>query len=275
MKLFFLKISALIVIVVGVALIGQFVKCPYVCSYVGKMTDGSLDAIFPGSFQLLAGIALVLIGVYSALPSFKKKQPVVRTIKQNLENGIAEINLATVEKECEAMLKKVAPLKQVSVTLTPSKDQKKVQAEISPVIILKEGENLPDIQELIIHRIEEFLSTYFGLSISLPVSIKLDNFQLDGEKIYASLGKTAFDAFSQKYETEGVEKEGVSTESAEPSSKAITQPSEEVKNATDDYLTCKMQEPEQKIELSIPPLEESSEQSDQSDKSDNNEIPRY
>lgn len=230
MKLIFLKLSSFLLLIVGIVLLAQFVSCPYVCSYIAKMNDGSFDVFFPGSFRLATGIVLILIGGYSFLPSFARKKPTVRVIKQNLESGVSEINLATLEKECEAMLKKVAPLKQVSVALTPSKDQKKVCVEVSPVIILSENENLPEIQELIIHRIEEFLNTYFGLSISTPVIIKLNDIQLEGDKIYSSLGKSAFDLSSPSFEksptvegkeeiamapcsTETTKKEAVSSES--------------------------------------------------------------
>ncbi len=270
MKLVFLKLSALLLIVVGVVLIGQFVQCPYICSYVAKTTDGSLDVLFPGSFKLLSGTVLVLIGVYSFLPTFRCKKPVIQTIKQTLDNGISEINLATVEKECEAMLKKVAPLKQVSVSMSPSKDQKKVHVEINPLILLKEGENLPNIQELIIQRTEEFLNSYFGISISLPITIKLNNIQLEGDKIYASLGKTAFEAVSQKYEMTQTEEEiakkeedSVSVENIIPSTTAS-----EEKHPEDDYLTCKTQEMETGDKNAVPPLKEESDESDRSDKSD-------
>jgi len=265
MKLAFLKLSALLVIIVGIALVGQFVQCPYVCSYIAKTTDGSLDALFPGSFKLLTGIVFILIGVYSFLPSLKRKKPVVHTIKQNLENGITEINLATVEKECEAMLKKVAPLKQVSVSLSPSKDQKKVCVEISPVIVLTEQQNLPDIQELIIHRIEEFLNIYFGLSISTPVTIKLDNFQLDGEKIYASLGKTAFDTISQKYEPSEIKPTPEEPVQTEPPVLTI---SADEKLISNDYLSCKLEEPQQEELNPLPTLSEPSDAADKTDSSD-------
>lgn len=265
MKLAFLKLSALLVIIVGIALVGQFVQCPYVCSYIAKTTDGSLDALFPGSFKLLTGIVFILIGVYSFLPSLKRKKPVVHTIKQNLENGITEINLATLEKECEAMLKKVAPLKQVSVSLSPSKDQKKVCVEISPVIVLTEQQNLPDIQELIIHRIEEFLNIYFGLSISTPVTIKLDNFQLDGEKIYASLGKTAFDTISQKYEPSEIKPTPEEPVQTEPPVLTI---SADEKLISNDYLSCKLEEPQQEELNPLPTLSEPSDAADKTDSSD-------
>ncbi|HOK09192.1 MAG TPA: hypothetical protein PLT82_07985 [Candidatus Hydrogenedens sp.] len=281
MKLVFLKLSALLVIIVGIAFVGQFIQCPYVCSYIEKTTDGSLDVLFPGSFKLLSGIAFILIGVYSFLPSLRRKKPAIRIIKQNLENGVSEINLATVEKECEAMLKKVAPLKQVSITLTPSKDQKKVCVVVNPIINLTEDQNLPDIQELIIHRIEEFLNSYFGLSISPPVLIKLDSFQLDSDKIYSSLGKTAFDTISQKYET---------TETNIPEEKTVqtktslsTAPLDE-KPISDDYLSCKIEEPKQEEINPLPTLSDLSNPSDLSDKSDwsdksdspnNTEFPKY
>ncbi|HOV32019.1 MAG TPA: hypothetical protein PLX23_01490 [Candidatus Hydrogenedens sp.] len=199
-KLIFLKLSSLLLLIAGIVLVGQFVSCPYVCSYIAKVSDGSLDVLFPGSFRLATGIVLILIGGYSFLPSLPPKKPAIRVIKQNLENGISEINLTTLEKECEAMLKKVAPLKQVSVFLTPSKDQKKVCVEINPVVILTENQNLPDIQEMLIHRIEEFINTYFGLSIATPVVIKLNNIQLEGDKIYSSLGKSAFDLSSPSFD---------------------------------------------------------------------------
>lgn len=276
MKLAFLKLSALLVIIVGIALVGQFVQCPYVCSYIAKTTDGTLDVLFPGSFKLLTGIVFILVGIYSFLPSLKRKKPAVHTIKQNLENGIAEINLTTVEKECEAMLKKVTPLKQVSVSLSPSKDQKKVCVEIHPVIILTEEQNLPDIQELIIHRIEEFLNNYFGLSISTPVTIKLDNFQLDGEKIYASLGKTAFDTISQKYETTETRTTPVE-ELAQKETSVLIVPEDE-KPIINDYLSCKSEEHKQEEINPLPTLSEPSDVSDKPDISDspnNTDFPKY
>ncbi|MGC8737552.1 MAG: hypothetical protein ACP5UA_02765 [Candidatus Hydrogenedens sp.] len=272
MKLICLKLSALLVIIVGLAFVGQFVQCPYVCSYIARTTDGSLDVLFPGSFKLLTGIAFILIGIYSFLPSLKRKKPEVRTIKQNLENGISEINLATVEKECEAMLKKVAPLKQVSVALSPSKDQKKVCVEVSPVIILTEDQNMPDIQELIIHRIEEFLNNYFGVSILTPVTIKLDNFQLDSDKIYASLGKTAFDTLSQKYEAQGsntTQEESVKMETSIPTL------SKDEKIISNDYLSCKLEESQQEEVEPRSTFPDLSEESERSDLSNNTELPKY
>lgn len=272
MKLTFLKLSSLLVIIVGVALVGQFVQCPYVCSYIAKTTDGSLDILFPGSFKLFAGIILVLIGVYSFLPSFRRKKPAVRTIKQTLENGITEINLATIEKECEVMLKKVAPLKQVSVSLTPSKDQKKVCIEINPVVILKEGESLPDIQELLIRRIEEFLNSYFGISVATPVLIKLDSFQLDGDKIYASLGKTAFEVISEKYEPTATEEKKEEVAPTLPGAPTITI---DEKPSYDDYLSCKIEEPKQETESPLPELSDESDLSDKSDQPNNPELPKF
>ncbi len=278
MKLVFLKLSALLVIVIGVALVGQYVQCPYICSYLAKTSDGSLDALFPGSFKLLSGGVLILIGVYSFLPTFRLKKPALRTIKQNLENGIAEINLATVEKECEAMLKKVAPLKQVTVCLTPSKDQKKVCVEINPVVILNEGESLPDVQELLIHRIEEFLNTYFGLSIATPVIIKLDNIQLDSEKIYASLGKSAFEAISEKYEPTTIEEKQAEVS---PTISTVSTTTKDEKLPYEDYLSCKIEEPKQEAESPLLELSDRTEESDgsdeldRSDKSDNPELPKF
>jgi hypothetical protein len=156
MKLIFLKLSSFLLLIVGIVLLAQFVSCPYVCSYIAKMNDGSFDVFFPGSFRLATGIVLILIGGYSFLPSFARKKPTVRVIKQNLESGVSEINLATLEKECEAMLKKVAPLKQVSVALTPSKDQKKYVWKLARNYSIRERKSTR-IQELIIHRIGEFL----------------------------------------------------------------------------------------------------------------------
>lgn len=272
MKLVFLKLSSLLVVVVGIALVGQFMQCPYVCSYLAKTTDGSLDKLFPGSFKLLTGIVFLLIGVYSFLPSFQRKKPTICTIKQNLEKGVAEINLATLEKECEAMLKEVAPLKQVSVSLAPSNDQKKVCVEINPVVILNEGESLPDVQELLIHRIEEFLNTYFGLSIATPVIIKLDNIQLDSEKIYASLGKSAFEAISKKYEPTTIEEKQAEVT---PTMSTVSTTTKNEELSYGDYLSCKIEEPEREAESPLPELSDQSYRSDRSDNSDDPELPKF
>ncbi len=260
MKLIFLKLSSLLLLIVGVVLLAQFVSCPYVCSYLAKINDGSFDALFPGSFRLALGIVLILIGGYSFLPSLPRKKPAIRVIKQNLENGVSEINLTTLEKECVTMLKKVAPLKQVSVTFTPSKDQKKVCIEINPVVILSENQSLPDIQELLIQRIEEFINTYFGLSISTPVIIKLNDIQLEGDKIYSSLGKSAFDLSPQHFESSSTI--GKQTESAEAPCSAETSKTEEVSSESISPMNSEtnVTEPEDIIDESemdvLPPLGE-------------------
>jgi hypothetical protein len=81
--------------------------------------------------------------------------------------------LHTLEKRMCNDAKKVAPLKQVSVTFTPSKDQKKVCIEIKSCGYFIWKSSLPDIQELLIQRIEEFINTLFWFIHFYPVIFKL------------------------------------------------------------------------------------------------------
>lgn len=189
MKMIFSKVASLLLLLVGIALIGQFIQCPYICSYIAKLYDGSLDVGFPGSTLLGGGIIFLLIGGYSLIPSFSLSDRKYKILKQNFDDGYAEINTASIEKECVAMLKRVAPLKQVVVNLIPEKENR-VKAEIKPVVVIDDEQNLPAIEKNITTRLEEFLNTYFGIELSKPVIVKIDEFQIEGEKIYHLLEKS-------------------------------------------------------------------------------------
>ncbi|MCX8064218.1 MAG: alkaline shock response membrane anchor protein AmaP [Candidatus Hydrogenedentes bacterium] len=188
MKHLFTRLSSFLLLLVGVALTGQFIRCPYICSYIARLYDGSLDVGFPGSTLLASGIILILIGGYSLIASLPIKERKYKILKQNFDRGYAEINIASLEKECVAMLKRVAPLKQVTVALTPEKENK-VKAEIRPIVVIDDEQNLPAIEKILATRLEEFLNSYFGIELLKPVIVKIDEFQMESEKIYHLLGK--------------------------------------------------------------------------------------
>lgn len=189
MKLLFSKLSSLILILIGIVLMGQLVQCPYICSYIAKIYDGTLDVGFPGSTLLALAIIFILIGGYSLLPSLKSRTKKYKILKQNFESGYAEIDISSLEKECSAMLKRIVPLKQVSISLFPEKENK-LKAIVSPVAVLDDEQNLPKIEQIISSRLKEFLNDYFGIELSTPIVLKIDEFQIEPEKIYHLIEKT-------------------------------------------------------------------------------------
>ncbi len=233
MKTFFSKLSSLLLILVGVALLGQFVKCPYICSYIAKLYDGSLDVGFPGSTLLAGAIIFILIGGYSILPSFGSGNRKYKILKQNFESGYAEINISSLEKECSAMLKRVAPLKQVTVKLSPEKENK-LRAEVIPVAVLDDEQNLPKIENLITSRLQEFLSEYFGIELVKPVVLKIEEFQMEGEKVYHIIEK------SEEKETTSVEQEKpIPGEEVSQSTTSVAQSDESPTQPLSEPLQCK------------------------------------
>ncbi len=233
MKLLFSKLSSLILILIGIVLIGQLVQCPYICSYIAKLYDGTLDVGFPGSTLLALAIIFILIGGYSLLPSLKSRTKKYKILKQNFDSGYAEIDISSLEKECSAMLKRIAPLKQVSVSLYPEKENK-LKAIVSPVAVLDDEQNLPNIEKMISSRLKEFLNEYFGIELSPPIVLKIDEFQIEPEKIYHLIGKT------EEKETPPQEETTPPSDYAPPPAISTISPGEPLQQPQPEPLQCKL-----------------------------------
>jgi hypothetical protein len=270
MKLATMKIVCLLVLLGGVYMLGLVLDVEYMQQAQGYVLenwpvqeDGALNLRMPG---IIAGVLLVLVGLYGFLPKMPSRKGGAITFKG--ANGDIVLQLKPIQKVLLKMMRRMPEVYSIKLQVRPDKDGKR--ALIAADVVLKNCAALGarHCAKIVAECISSTARNMLGLAELSAVQVNVSGIHLDA----AATGKQVRDQLALRQSEEsaaGAEAQPAPVAAdATSEAPATNQPKEQPQEATvseEATVTAETPTPQQECESVDETVEEAEEEDDQVD----------